>query len=130
MQIFINHKSGVPAWKQIVSQVKNLLAARVLRSGDKLPSVRTLAVDLGVNPITTARAYKELESEGVAESRKGTGTFVSKKKVRLSRSETLNRIKHQVDELVVNSRQMGLSLEALFEIMEERDKKIFKDPEK
>jgi GntR family transcriptional regulator len=127
MQVFINHKSGVPAWRQIVNQVKNLVAAGALESGDRLPSVRTLAKELGVNPITTARAYRELESEGVAETRQGAGTFIGSKRVRLSHWEVLRRLKPMVDELLVNSKQMGMSQQALLDLLEERYAALFKD---
>ena len=127
MQVFINHKSGVPAWRQIVSQVKNLVAAGALEAGDKLPSVRTLAKTLGVNPITTERAYRELESEGLAETRQGAGTFIAQKKVRLSRWEVLRRLTPMVDELLVNSKQMGMAHEALLELLEERKNNLFED---
>lgn len=129
MQIFINHKNGVPAWRQIVNQVKNLLAAGALEVGDKLPSVRSLAVDLGVNPITTARAYRELEAEGVTETRKGAGTFVAKIRVQLAEKEILRRLTPNVDELLVTSRQMGMSFKELLDLVKARNSSVFKDPE-
>ena len=129
MQVFINHKSGVPAWRQIVNQVKNLVAAGALEAGDRLPSVRTLARDLGVNPITTARAYRELEEEGVAETRQGAGTFIASKRVRLTRWEMLKRLTPMVDELLVHAKQMGMTQEALLDLLEERNSALFKDGE-
>ncbi len=126
MQIFINHKSGVPAWRQIMQQVKNLVAAGALEAGEKLPSVRALAKDLGVNPITTARAYRELETEGVIATRQGAGTFVASRRTLLSPDEVRRRLVPLVDEILVNSRQMDMTLKELIDLIRERDDGIFR----
>jgi len=125
MQLFINHKTGVPVWRQIVQQVKNLVVAGALEPGEKLASVRGLAKELGVNPITTARAYRELESEGVIETRQGTGTFVAPRRSVLSANEIRRRILPMIDELLINSKQMGMTWKALRDIITERSREIF-----
>lgn len=130
MQVFINHGSGVPAWKQINTQVKNLVAAGALVAGDKLPSVRALAVDLGVNPITTARAYRELEAEGVTETRKGSGTFIAKRSVRFSQEEVRRRLTPMADELLVNADQMGMAFKDLEGLLKERRAAVIQGGEK
>src|SRR5208282_6703158 len=73
--------SGVPAYRQIIDQVRGGLASGALSPGDQLPTVRQLAVDLAVNPNTVVRAYRELEIRGVLETQQGTGTFISQKEV-------------------------------------------------
>src|ERR1043165_2319336 len=73
--------SGVPAYRQIIDQVTGGLAAGTLASGDRLPTVRQVAVDLSINPNTVMRAYRELEIRGMLESQQGTGTFITEKKV-------------------------------------------------
>jgi GntR family transcriptional regulator len=64
-------------YAQIASQVRVAVASGELGNGDPLPSVRTLAAQLRVNPATVVQAYRELESEGVVEMRQGAGTFVA-----------------------------------------------------
>jgi GntR family transcriptional regulator len=77
MAIQINRQSGIPAYLQIVDQIKQLVATDRLQPGEQLPPIRQLALDLGVNRNTVARAYKELNREGVISTRQGRGTFVS-----------------------------------------------------
>jgi GntR family transcriptional regulator len=72
----IDFQSGVPVYLQIVQQVKAAAATGLIRPGDPLPSVRALAEDLRINRNTVARAYAELESESVIETRQGSGCFL------------------------------------------------------
>ena len=72
----IDFQSGVPVYLQIVQQVKAAAASGLIRPGDPLPSVRTLAEDLRINRNTVARAYAELESESVIGTRQGSGCFL------------------------------------------------------
>ncbi|HEV3092632.1 MAG TPA: GntR family transcriptional regulator [Candidatus Cybelea sp.] len=72
----VDPRSGVPIYLQIVEQVKRSVALGVLRSGEQLPTVKQLAIDLTVNPNTVARAYRELEREEVIETATGRGSFV------------------------------------------------------
>jgi|SRR5208282_4512380 len=73
--------SGVPAYRQIIDQVRGGLASGALSPGDQLPTVRQLAVDLAINPNTVVRAYKELELGGLLETHQGTGTFIGAQKL-------------------------------------------------
>ena len=77
MRIHISTSDGVPIYQQIVNQVKYLVAAGRLAPGEELPPIRVLAEQLVVNPNTVARAYRELEAEGVVEKRRTAGTYVS-----------------------------------------------------
>ncbi len=73
----IDPKSSVPIFQQIADQTRSAIRRGVLRPGERLPSLRALAVEIQVNPNTVQRAYERLEREGVVQSRKGTGVFVS-----------------------------------------------------
>ena len=73
--------TGVPAYRQIIDQIRGALASGALATGDQLPTVRQLAVDLSINPNTVVRAYKELELGGLLETHQGTGTFISAQKL-------------------------------------------------
>ena len=73
----VDVSSPVPPYEQIRAQVAGLVAAGRLRSGDRLPTVRALAADLGIATGTVARAYRELEATGVVSSRRRAGTVVT-----------------------------------------------------
>ena len=72
-----NPSSGVPNYLQLMEQVKHAIETGALRPGDQLPGMRPLAEELVINPNTVAKAYRELEHEGVIELRHGAGAFVS-----------------------------------------------------
>ena len=72
-----NPSSGVPIYLQLMEQVKHAIETGALRPGDQLPGMRPLAEELVINPNTVAKAYRELEHEGVIELRQGAGAFVS-----------------------------------------------------
>jgi GntR family transcriptional regulator len=72
-----NPSSGVPIYLQLMEQVKHAVETGALRPGEQLPGIRPLAEELVINPNTVAKAYRELEHEGVIELRHGAGAFVS-----------------------------------------------------
>lgn len=73
----VNFASRVPIYEQIAKGFINLASAGVMKSGDKLPPVRTLAAELGINPNTVAKAYRELENDGYIYSTVGRGSFLT-----------------------------------------------------
>jgi GntR family transcriptional regulator len=77
MIIRVNPSSGVPIYLQLMEQVKHSIETGALRPGEQLPGIRPLAEELVINPNTVAKAYRELEHEGVIELRHGAGAFVS-----------------------------------------------------
>ena len=72
-----NPSSGVPIYIQLMEQVKHSIETGALRQGEQLPGIRPLAEELVINPNTVAKAYRELEHEGIIELRHGAGAFVS-----------------------------------------------------
>lgn len=123
MQFFINHRSGVPIYKQLVQQIEKGLAGKLLKPGDQLPTVREMALNLTVNPNTVARAYRELEVRGMIVSVQGRGTFISEEIASSMVEEREIMIQRLLHDLVREARQLGLTphkLEALFqEVLEE-----------
>src|SRR6058998_26994 len=72
-----NPSLGVPIYLQLMEQVKHAIETGALRAGEQLPGIRPLAEELVINPNTVAKAYRELEHEGIIELRHGAGAFVS-----------------------------------------------------
>jgi GntR family transcriptional regulator len=77
MLFSVNPSSGVPIYLQLMEQVKHAIETGALQTGEQLPATRKVAEDLVMNPNTVAKAYRELEHEGVIEMRKGLGAFVA-----------------------------------------------------
>jgi GntR family transcriptional regulator len=74
--LYINPRSGIPIFRQLVDQVRTLIVSGALKGGEQLTAVRALAEQLGVTPTTVSKAYGLLEVEGLIERRRGTGMFV------------------------------------------------------
>jgi GntR family transcriptional regulator len=121
MEIRISATDGVPIYQQIVSQVKYLVAAGRLTTGEELPPIRVLAERLLVNPNTVARAYRELESAGVVEKRRTAGTYVAETGSPLARRERLKIIAERVDALLAEARQLAIGVDELVELILKRD---------
>src|ERR1043166_8225580 len=112
--------SGVPAYRQIIDQVTGGLAAGTLSSGEQLPTVRQVAVDLSINPNTVMRAYRELEIRGVLETQQGMGTFVSQKKVKRDDVERRRQLNQLVSEFVSRAGAAGYTVGDLLEQLRDR----------
>ena len=121
MQIHIQSQSGVPIYQQVMQQIKYLVASGRLQPGDELPSIRTLAEQLIVNPNTIARAYRELETAGVVEKRRTAGTFVAEAGSPLARKERLRLLRQRVDQLLVEAFQMGFELDEVLKLVEQSE---------
>ena len=121
MQIHIQAQGGVPIYLQVMQQIKYLVASGRLQPGDELPSIRSLAEQLIVNPNTIARAYRELETAGVVEKRRTAGTFVAEAGSPLARKERLKLLKQRVDQLLVEAFQMGFDLEEVLKLVQQSE---------
>ena len=77
IEFYLDSRSGVPTYLQLVQQVKQALRVGLLRPSDQLPKVKDVVAALVINPNTVLKAYRELEIEGIVEGRRGLGTFVS-----------------------------------------------------
>ena len=120
IEFTLDPKSGVPFYKQVILQVETAIASGRLTSGDQLPTVRSLAVDLKVNPNTVGRAYNELEIRGIVNTQQGTGTFISNKKITLSDVEK-ERILNEISRsLIARAGSYGFSLKDLLLFLQEQ----------
>jgi GntR family transcriptional regulator len=120
MFIRIDQSTGVPLWLQIVNQLTKQVVSRNIAVGDRLPTVRELAADLRVNPNTVARAYQELEREGVVETRRGQGTFACDVVDRRSPAQRRSMIADQIDALLADTAHLKLTDDELRAIFDER----------
>jgi GntR family transcriptional regulator len=122
--LHVNPSTGLPIYLQIQAQVKHAVAAGALRAGDALPSVRKLASDLRINPNTVARAYLELEREGVISAVPGGGTFVADGSPGLLKAERVRRFKPLARQIAVEGRQLRLSRDEIVQLVDEELKAL------
>lgn len=111
----IDLHSGVPAYRQLIDQVRSGIASGSLTSGDQLPTVRQLAVDLAINPNTVMRAYRELELGGLIETHQGTGTFIANKKLEKNSAERDRQLGQMAQEFAARAGAAGFTLEDLID---------------
>ena len=129
MQIHISPNGGVPIYRQIVNQVKYLVASGRLQPGEELTPIRVLADQLVVNPNTVARAYRELEVAGVVTKRRTAGTYVSDAGSPLARRERLKIIRERIDALLAEARQLDIDTEEVLELLRQRDQALQPRPQ-
>jgi GntR family transcriptional regulator len=120
MKFSIDYKSGVPFYRQIIEQIKFGIASGELASGDRLPTVRQLAVELSINPNTVVRAYRELEIEGVLNTQQGSGTFIGNEKPEIDRLEKQRMLDQILTELMARASSYGLTLDEVLEGLRQR----------
>jgi len=110
-QIRLDIASSVPAWRQIVSQLRTLAVEGVLKPGDALPPVRRLALDLGIHFNTVAEAYRALAQEGFLEIVHGHGArVVNRRAIARAGPDVADDFLIKVRELVAGARARGLSV--------------------
>lgn len=120
MQLHITTKDGIPIYVQIVNQVKYLVAAGRLALGEEIPPIRVLAQQLVVNPNTVAKAYHELEREGVVTKRHGSGTYISDNGSPLGRRERTRILTQRIDALLAEARHMDVPLKEILDLVRDR----------
>ena len=119
LEFTLDPKSGVPFYKQIILQIEMAIADGRLRTGDQLPTVRGLAVDLSLNPNTVARAYSELEIRGIVTTQQGSGTYISDKRIEMSDVEREKVLAEMVRGFVSNASSYGFSIKEIIEYFKE-----------
>lgn len=109
MELRIDANDGTPIYLQIVEQIKRGVAVGRMKPEDPLPSVRQLALDLTINPNTVARAYLELEHDGVIYKRQGQGTFIAAQAVDASKRERSRIVGALFEKAIVEAVNFGMS---------------------
>ena len=120
IQIQLDVKSGVPFYRQIIDHVKAAIATESIGPGDRLPTVRQLAVDLSINPNTVSRAYTELELTGLVETQMGSGTFVGNRPVERDDVEHRRLLDQICQELLSRASTHGFTLVEIIDNLEQR----------
>jgi GntR family transcriptional regulator len=112
----LDARSGVPTYLQLVQQVKQAVRLGILHPGDQLPTVKEVVTSLAINPNTVLKAYRELDQEGLAEGRRGQGTFISAAQAQLA-PDRVDALRASLRRWVEGARAAGLdedTMEALF----------------
>ena len=112
-------RSGVPVYRQIMDQVFGAVASGRLTSGDQLPTVRQLAVDLSINPNTVIRAYRELEIRGFLDTHQGSGTFVSQQRVEQDDEERVRKLDLIVSDAIARAGAEGFTAKQVLDRLKE-----------
>jgi GntR family transcriptional regulator len=120
MEIRLNMSDGVPVYRQIVNQVKYLMASGRLVAGQELTPIRVLAERLVINPNTVVHAYAELVREGLVVSRHGSGTYVAEKGSRLPEREAVEILRPKVDALLADGTHLGMGIGELVKLVRDR----------
>jgi GntR family transcriptional regulator len=108
MLLQIDHHSGQPIYRQVIDQVRRQIVARQLREGEPLPSVRDLAGQLRVNPMTISKAYSLLEMEGLLQRRRGVGLFVAALRKDKAGRTKAGMLEDALTKAVVTAVQLGI----------------------
>jgi GntR family transcriptional regulator len=129
VEIRLSASDGVPVYRQIVNQVKYLIASGRLQPGQELPTIRALAERLVINPNTVVHAYAELAKEGVVTCRHGSGSFVADSAARPSRKAASQALTSKVDSLLTDAAHLNVELDEVLQLVRERHG-ILKRPDK
>ena len=124
MILHVNPSSGLPLYLQIEAQVKQAVAATALKADDALPSVRKLAADLRINPNTVARAYQNLERDGVIRTVPGGGCYVADGMPGLLKAEKVRRLRPHAQQIAVEGAQLRLTPEEILKLVQEELEKL------
>src|SRR5512136_601385 len=120
MLIQLNFKSGLPVYLQMVNQIKAAAASGVLRVGEPLPSIRPLAEQLRVNRNTVAKAYTELEGQGVIETIAGRGCFLKENHSPFRKDVRLKMVAEEVDAAIVQAHHLRVEDKEFLALVRER----------
>jgi GntR family transcriptional regulator len=112
IEFHLDSRSGVPAYLQLVQQVRQAIGLGILRPGDQLPTVKEVVASLTINPNTVLHAYRQLDLEGLVEGRRGVGTFVAANSAPPP-VEELKSLRASLDRWVARARAAGLDEESL-----------------
>ena len=112
----LNTSSGIPIYRQLIDQIKQAIRLQMLKANDRLPSVRSLATALQVNPMTISKAFAQLEVEGVLLRKRGIGMLVAETKSTVNIND---EIQESLTVFIQLSRQQGLDDETMYSLLQQ-----------
>jgi len=118
MVVHVDPRSSIPVFQQLVDEVKSAVARGACASGEMIPSVRQMAAQALINPNTVAKAYRDLERDGIVTTRRGLGVFVAEGAAKLCRNGRREDIREKLEEITAEARRAGISGEELREEIE------------
>ena len=130
MQFRIDNASDRPVYQQIIDQIKRDIALGRLIKDEKLPTVRQLAKQLAINPNTIAKAYRQLEQEGIIVTKPGTGAFVASLDSNLSKSVRKKIASEELERIAIEAFHMQIDRETLLELFDSAVEKFNLPPKK
>ncbi|MBM7650926.1 GntR family transcriptional regulator [Neobacillus cucumis] len=113
-------RSRKPIYEQLVDKMKELIMNEILKTDEQLPSVRTLATELTINPNTIQKAYRELEIQGFIYSIKGKGSFVNPNN-QIKDVEKIEAVQKDLEKLVLEALYLGISASDIIKIIQDLD---------
>jgi len=120
MLLQVNYKSGKPVYLQVVDQIKAAAASGNIQTGEPLPSIRPLAEELRVNRNTIAKAYTELESQGIIETIPGKGCFIKPNHSPLKKEVRRKLLTEEIDQVVVQAHHLQVPAAEFLDLVRER----------
>jgi len=116
----VNFKSGTPVYLQLVDQIRYAAASGALKTGEPLPPIRALAEELRVNRNTVAKAYTELESQGVIQTLQGKGCFLAENNSPFKKQVRDKLLLGKIDEAVVTAHHLQIARDEFLALVKER----------
>jgi GntR family transcriptional regulator len=114
----LDNSNGAPIYRQIIQQIEYAILSGRMRPGDRLPTIRSLAVELKTNPNTIARAYGELEIRGILATQVGSGTYIADKKPVIEDDSLNRKIREVLSRFVQEMRDLGVEKRELVRLVE------------
>ncbi|ACD23538.1 GntR family transcriptional regulator [Clostridium botulinum] len=116
--IKVDPRSSTPIYEQVELRIKELILKGALNEGEKLPSVRELSSILTINPNTISKAYKELEREGIIETLRGKGTFITHNIKATTDSKKIEKIREELKNLILEASYVSIDKEKFLSIVQ------------
>jgi GntR family transcriptional regulator len=113
----LDQSNGVPIYRQIIQQVEYAILSGQMRPGDKLPTIRSLSVQLKINPNTIAKAYSELEIRGILITQVGMGTFIADQGREPAEESRKQKVQEIVNRFLQDMQGLGVKRAELFELL-------------
>jgi GntR family transcriptional regulator len=127
MNLRINFSSGVPIYVQLMEQIKHAADTGAIRVGEQLPTIRKVAEELAMNPNTVARAYRELEHEGVVEVQHGLGVFVARPRASSGKTAEIRKAGEVMRPAMEKGMAFGLSESEMRRVFEDELSRLLND---